>query len=353
MMHRFQLGKRTLRSSAALAAAALFFVAAARRRRRRIPLEGCVALITGGGRGLGLAITRALVQQGCRVAICGRDEDVIAASVATLREAGADAMGEACDASDPVAVNAFVQRVLGHFGRLDILVNNAGQCFVGPAAELQAADMERALRNIFWVHYHPTMAVLPHMRAQGFGRIANITSIGGKLPIPHQVAYVAGKYAATGWSQTLALELSREGIRVSTITPPPLKNGAPLHVHYNGQLDGEFRWFARTLTSRWTAISAQRTASVVVDALRHGDAERAVAPSTWLFTRLFGALPNAFSRLLAAVERRLPAAAAPGVTSRMHLGALVVARSEDERVHALGAAAEADEARYLPVVSRS
>lgn len=336
------------RALALLGLSCAFFALAARRRRRRVELDGCVAVVTGGGRGLGLAITRELAERGCRLAICGRDGEVIDATVTALQKSGAEVLGEACDASDPVAVGAFVERVLQRYGRIDLLVNNAGQCFVGPAAELQAADMERALRNIFWVHFHPTMAVLPHMRQRGFGRIANITSIGGKLPIPHQSAYVAGKYAATGWSQTLAVELSREGIAVSTITPPPLRNGAPLHVHYNGELDGEFRWFARTLTSRWTSRSAERTARVVVDALEHGDAERAVAASSWAMARVFGALPNLMIRLLSAAERRLPPARAPGVTSRMHLGALVVAQSEDDRVQALGARAEADEASYRP-----
>jgi short-subunit dehydrogenase len=190
--------------------------------------------------------------------------------------------------------------------------------------------------------------VLPHLRERGFGRIANITSIGGKLPIPHQAAYVAGKYAATGWSQTLAIELSRDGILVSTITPPPLRNGAPMHVHFNGQAESEFTWFAKTLTSPWTASSAARTARVVVDALEHGDRERAVAVSSWLSARLFGALPNLILGLLSAVERALPAPGAPGVTSRMHLGSLVVASSDDDRVQALAETAMADESKYLP-----
>ena len=318
------------------------------RRARRIDLRGRVVMITGGGRGLGLAISREFARRGCKLALCGRDGEVIAQATEALRREGADVFGEACDASEPAQVHAFVARVLERFGTLDVLVNNAGQCFVGPAVELQQEDMESALRNIFWAQYHPTMAVLPHMRARHFGRVVHITSIGGKVPMPHQAAYAAGKYALTGWSQTLAAELDKEGIRVSTIAPPPLRNGAPPHVHFNGREEAEFQWFTHTLTSPWTAASADRTARVVVDAAEHGDPERAVSLSSWLGARAQGLAPNLMNRALAFVDRRLPPPGPPGHTAKMHLGAEVLASSQDEKVQALGAAARADERDYLP-----
>lgn len=334
-----------------LAAGAGLLLAAAARRARRIDLRGRVVMITGGGRGLGLAIAREFLQRGCRLAICGRDGQVIARATEELRRQGADVFGAACDASVPEQVNAFVAQVLERFGTIDVLVNNAGQCFVGPAAELESGDVEKALRNIFWVHYHPTMAVLPHMRSNRFGRIVNITSMGGKVPVPHQAAYAVGKYAATGWSQTLSVELAKEGVAVSTITPPPLSNGAPLHVHFNGRVEEEFQWFTRTLTSRLTAASADRTARVVVDAAEHGDPERAVSVMSWLSARALGLAPNLMTRLLALTDRGLPPPGQPGQTSKMRLGYEVLATSRDERVHALAAAALADERRYLPADS--
>lgn len=320
----------------------------AARRARRIELQGRVAIVTGGGRGLGLAIARELLRRGCRVALCGRDGATAERAARALREEGADVFGAGCDASDPAQVEAFVDDVIARFGRIDILVNNAGQCFVGPAVELEAGDMEYALRNIFWVHYHPTMAVLPHMRARRFGRIANITSIGGKLPLPHQAAYVSAKYAATGWSETLAVELSKDGVFVSTITPPPIHNGAPLHVHFNGHAEEEFGWFARALTWRATSTSAERTARVVADAIEHADAERAVSLGSWLLARAQGAAPNLTARVLAVIDRIMPPAAPPGTTSVMRLGADVAARSPDVRLRELAARVRTDEADYLP-----
>lgn len=224
----------------ALVAGAGLLLKTTARRARRIDLCGRVVVVTGGARGLGLDITRAFLQRGCRLALCGRDGERVAQAVEELRSQGADVFGAACDASNPEQVQSFIAKVLEHFGTIEVLVNNAGQCFAGPAAQLDAETMEQALQGIFWVQFHTTMAVLPHMRERRFGRIVNITSIAGKLPVAHQAAYTTGKYAATGWSETLAIELARNGIHVSTLTPPPLRNGAPLHVCFNGDAEGEF-----------------------------------------------------------------------------------------------------------------
>jgi NAD(P)-dependent dehydrogenase (short-subunit alcohol dehydrogenase family) len=315
------------------------------RRARRADLRGRVAVVTGGGRGLGFAVARELRRRGCRLAICGRDGEVVARAAQAL---GADVFAAACDASDPAEVEGFVAEVINRFGRIDVLVNNAGQCFVGPAVELQQGDVEYALRNLFWVHWHPTMAIVPHMRLRGFGRIVNVTSIGGKLPIPHQAAYSAGKYAATGWSEVLAIELQRHGIFVSTVTPPALDDGAPLHAHFHGREEGEFRWFANMLTSPWSAISTERAARAIVDAAEYGDAARAVSLGAWLATRAHGLAPGLTTRLLARVDRLMPPPAPPGQSSSMRLGAEVVADSTDSRIHALGKRSAVLERRQRP-----
>ncbi len=318
------------------------------RRARGIDLGGCVAVVTGGGRGLGLAVSRELLRRGCKLAICGRDGTVIARALEELGQGSADVFGMVCDASVPAQVDDFIAQVLGRFERIDLLINNAGQCFAGPAVELLPADVEAALRNIFWVHFHPTMAVLPHMRARRFGRIVNVTSIGGKVPLPHLAAYAVGKFAATGWSQILAVELAKDGVLVSTITPPPLDNGASLTTHFNGDREREFQWFARLLTSPWSAIDTRRCARVIVDAAQYGDRDRAVSARSWLMARLQGAAPRLMSRVLELVDRRMPAPGGPGVTSEMRLGREVLARSDDPEVQRLGMAAMRDARRFRP-----
>lgn len=330
---------------AALGGAAAMIVA---RERRRIELRGAVAIVTGGGRGLGWAIAQELAREGCKLAICGRDAEVLESAVSTLRARGATVIGAQCDASQEREVQAFVKGVLAHFGHIDVLINNAGQCFVGPATDLQAGDVEYALQNIFWAQFHPTMAVLPHMRRRGFGRIVNVTSIGGKVPTPHQAAYVAGKFAATGWSETLATELRKEGIEVSTVTPPPLQDGAPLHAHFNGRAEEEFEWFAKTLTSPMRATSTERAARTVVSAARYGDTERTVSPMSWLSSRTYGMAPNLMSRVLSMVDRGLPPPSLPGHRTPMRLGAEVARDSRDERVRELAERSMRDERAYVP-----
>lgn len=333
-----------------LAAGAGALALAAARAARRIDLRDRVVIVTGASRGLGFAIAQEFARRGSRLAICCRHGADIARAVQALQRDGADAFGMACDASDPAQVQAFVERVLDRFGSIDILVNNAGQCFVGPASELTADDLEYALRNIFWLQYHPTMAVLPHMRARRFGRIVNVTSIGGKVPTPHQAAYNTAKYAATGWSETLAVELAKDGIRVSTVTPPPLKDGALMPVHFNGRAEEEFSWFARALTSPLSATDPDRAAWTVVDAAEHGDPQRAVAPLSWLTQRAHGLAPNLMTHLFALVDRfYLPAAGPPGQTSKMMLGSEIAARSPRRRVQVLAAHALEDAAQYRPV----
>jgi NAD(P)-dependent dehydrogenase (short-subunit alcohol dehydrogenase family) len=331
-----------------LVAGAGLLLSAAARRARRIDLRGHVVMVTGGARGLGFDIAREFLQRGCRLAICGRDGDKVARAVEQFQRQGGDVFGAPCDASNPEQVQTFVAQVVERFGAIDVLVNNAGQCFAGPAVQLDTETMEQALRGIFWVQFHPTMAVLPHMRTRRFGRIVNITSIAGKLPVAHQAAYTAGKHAATGWSETLAIELAREGVHVSTLTPPPLSNGAPLHVQFNGDAEGEFLWFTRVLTSRLTTTTANRTARTVVDAAEHGGRERTISVLSWFGTRVQGLAPNLMTWTLTLLERWQPPSGAPGETSKMRLGYEVVANSQDPRVQSLASAARTDEQQHLP-----
>jgi NAD(P)-dependent dehydrogenase (short-subunit alcohol dehydrogenase family) len=340
-IHPFAVGAATA------AAATSFAVQRLIRRRRRLDLRGKTVVVTGGGRGLGLAISREFAARGCKLAICGRSADHVARAATELRAQGVEVLAESCDASSPIDVERFLAQVIERLGGIDVLVNNAGECFVGPAVHLRAADMDHALRSVFWTVFHPTMAVLPHMRARGAGRIVNVTSFGGKLGLPHMAAYSAAKFAATGFSESVSSELAKEGIRVSTVAPPPLRNGAPLHVHFNGNVEREFVWFAASLTSRLVGTDAKRAARTVVDAAEFGDRERAVTPLSWVLTRGHGAAPNLLASAMALVDRVMPKAARVGPLP-MQLGSEVVRASTDTRVQALAEAARRQERAFLP-----
>ncbi|HEU4535295.1 MAG TPA: SDR family NAD(P)-dependent oxidoreductase, partial [Polyangiaceae bacterium] len=312
-----------------------------------LDLRGKVVVVTGGGRGLGFAIANEFARRGSRLALCGRDELEVACAADELRRRGAEVFFAACDVSEGPAVRDFLVQVRARLGPIDVLINNAAECFVGPAVMLREAEVERALRNIFWASYHPTMAVLPQMRARRRGRIVHVTSIGGKVGLPHMAAYAAGKFAVTGFSETLAAELVKEGIYVSTVTPPPLRNGAQLASHFGGQREQEFAWFAWGLSSRLSAIDPRRAARAVVDAAEYGDPERAVSPLSWLLARFQGMMPNTATRTLALVDRVMPAP--PPQPTAWLSGADVQAGSGEPALHALGETARAHAARYRPL----
>lgn len=332
---------------AAGAVAAGVVVNAAARRARRFDPRNKVVIVSGGGRGLGYAIAEEFAARGALLAICGRDFRHVAAAVRRFEQRGVPVYGAACDMSDSEQVEEFFADVAEQYGGIDIVVNNAGECFVGPAVHLQQRDMEHALRSIFWTVYHGTMTALPYLRANGQGRIVNVTSFAGKIGLPHMAAYSAAKFAATGFSETIASELAREGIFVSTVAPPPLRNGAPMHVHFTGDRDEEFKWFTWSLTSALVATDTRRAARVVVDAAEYGDGERSVSALSWLLTRAHGAMPNFVSRATALVNRFMPHPLHAGALP-MQLGYELVASSVDQQVHRLSERARRDELEFAP-----
>lgn len=278
------------------------------RRRRRLDLNGAKVLITGGSRGLGFAAARRFVEAGADVAICARDRGELDHAVRALHELSVRA-GRAtvvvalrADVSDAAQAAWVIDETRAALGGLDVLVNCAVEIAVGPLEAMTAADFEQAFRGIFLTLYQPTMAAVPYFRAQRRGRIVNVTSVAGKLPIPHNAAYVVGKFATTGFSAVCAAELRKYGIRVSTVMPPPLRNGAWMNASYKGEAQQELQWFVRALSSPLVSIDPERAARAIVQAARYGDAETMVAPSSWLQSRCYSLFPELTTDLLAAVD---------------------------------------------------
>src|SRR5439155_11331763 len=116
--------------------------------------------------------------------------------------------------------------VRSRFGQIDILVNNAGVIKVGPLDTMAVEDFEKAVAVMFWGVVYPTLAVLPEMRRRRSGRIAAITSIGGKVSVPHLLPYCCAKFAAVGFCEGLRAELAPYGIRVTTVVPGLMRTGS-------------------------------------------------------------------------------------------------------------------------------
>ena len=240
------------------------------RGREPDDLEGSIALVTGGSRGLGFLIARELLRRGCYVAICARDAHELKEARELLLRAAptpAHVLTVTCDVGDRRQVEDMIRRIAGDLGALDIVVNNAGVIMVGPESSMTEADYAEAMDVNFWGTVNVARAVLPTMRARRSGRIANVTSIGANVPLPHMVPYTASKFAAFGFSQALAVETRREGISVTTLVPGLMRTGSPVNSWFKGDARAEFGWFGAGSSTPLTAMSADRAARRIVLAI--------------------------------------------------------------------------------------
>jgi len=296
---------------AALAAGALGFLAVRRARRRpAVHLQGAVVLITGGSRGLGLATAREFGAHGATIAICARDEEELLRAESSLNARGIRARHFVCDISDPDQVAAMVRDVTRTLGPIDILVNNAGVIRVGPFASMTVQDFEDAMKVMFWGMLHTTMAVLPSMRKQKRGSIVNITSVGGKVSVPHLLPYCCAKFAASALSEGLRTELAPEGIRVTTVVPGLMRTGSHLNAQFKGRQAEEYRWFAAGAATPLISIAAERAAKSIVSAALRGDAEKILSLPADVLARLHGLAPGLTSELLGIAQLALPSESA-------------------------------------------
>jgi NAD(P)-dependent dehydrogenase (short-subunit alcohol dehydrogenase family) len=275
-------------------------------RRRRASLAGQVAIVTGGSRGLGFLIARELAREGCRVVICARGEDGLDRARDDLRAGGADVTALPCDVSDSEQVEMMVSETLRRFGRIDVLVNDAGIIQVAPIDALSLADFHRAMDINFWGTVNTTLAVLPEMRARKSGRIVNITSIGGKVAVPHLLPYDCAKFAAVGFSEGLCAELARVGVSVTTVVPGLMRTGSHRFAEFRGKPAAEHAWFGLAAATPGLAMSAQRAARRIVAAAKRRKPEIVIGVPAKLL-RLFKELfPTPALRALSATNRLLP-----------------------------------------------
>jgi NAD(P)-dependent dehydrogenase (short-subunit alcohol dehydrogenase family) len=266
----------------ALAAGALTLGAAlvARQLRaaRRIDFRGRRVVITGGSRGLGLLIARQLGAEGAHITVVARDADELDRARGDLAARGVDVTTAVCDIGKRDEASALIDDVVHRSGGLDVLINNAGVMMVAPIEHMTPGDFDEAMSVHFWGPLHSTLAAIPVMRQQGGGRIVNVSSIGGKIGVPHLVPYCASKFALTGFSDAIRGELAKDRIYVTTVCPGLMRTGSPFNAWFKGRHRKEFTWFAILDSIPVATVDGARAAAQLIDACRHGDAERVI---TW------------------------------------------------------------------------
>jgi NAD(P)-dependent dehydrogenase (short-subunit alcohol dehydrogenase family) len=296
---------------AAAAALAVAVARAAWRRSRALDLEGAVVLITGGSRGLGFALAEECVGRGARVSICARGEEALVRARGRLEALGAQVHAFRCDVSDRGQVEAWVTDATTRFGRVDVLVNNAGVISVGALPTQRVEDFAEVMDIHFWGTLYPTLAVLPGMLARRQGRIANITSIGGKVSVPLLLPYNASKFAAVGLSEGLRAELAPKGVLVTTVVPGLMRTGSYLAAYFKEPQRRVYTLFTPVSSTPLTTISARRAARKIVDAVRRGDPELILTAHANVAARLSGVAPATTTRVLSLVARVLPEGTRP------------------------------------------
>jgi len=193
------------------------------------PLDGQVAIVTGGAKGIGATVAECLAEDGAHLALAGRDAEALRGKATALDEKfpGRESLALTCDVTDDEQVRAMVDAVAGHFGGIDILVNTAGGTgpIETPAHDYPVEEFRRILELNVIGTFLPCKHVIPHLIRRGGGRIVNMAGTSGLRGYRNRSGYSSSKWAVRGLTRTLALELGRHGITVNDVCPN-VTNGA-------------------------------------------------------------------------------------------------------------------------------
>jgi NAD(P)-dependent dehydrogenase (short-subunit alcohol dehydrogenase family) len=279
------------------------------RQRGAISFYGRSVVITGGSRGLGLVIARELAAEGANLTIMARDAAEVERAAQELSERGARVLALRGDVRDQAIAQEAIDRAIAQYGRVDVLINDAGVIQAGPIEHMTIGDFEEAMAVHLWGPLYTTMAALPHMRRQGGGRIVNISSIGGKVAVPHLLPYCTSKFALVGLSDGLRAELAKDNILVTTVCPGLMRTGSHVNALFKGQHQREFAWFSLLDALPISSIDARSAARQIVEACRVGAAQLVVSPQGKLIVAFGSLFPGLTAEAMRLMNRLLPAPA--------------------------------------------
>ena len=288
-------------------------------RTQRFSLKNKVALITGGSRGLGLVLARQICAQGGKVALLARDNDELIRAKTELAGRGGKVFTVQCDLLDSAQIHSAIRQTIDRFGKIDVLINNAGIIEVGPLQHMRREDFERSMAVHFWAPYELTSEVASEMRTRGGGRIVNISSIGGKIAVPHMAPYTVSKFALAGFSDAIRSELARDNIHVTTVTPGLMRTGSEGHAKFKGDHSAEFHAFTGANRLPFASMSAERAAKKILAACARGQSALAIPFAARVLIVAHALFPNFVGQIMKIVNKRLPLPVA-GDGSEAHAG---------------------------------
>ncbi len=295
---------------------ALFVAKEVIRQIRSYRIAGKVVLITGGARGLGLVMARKLADRGAKLAICSRSAEELETARQELANRGAEVIAIPCDVTDHAQVMHMIGDIRNQFGQIDVLINNAGVISVGPIEVTNLADYETAMKTHFWAPLYTMLAVIPMMKQRRQGRIVNISSVGGKVSLPHQIPYSASKFALIGLSEGMRSELMKDNVLVTTVAPGLTRTGSPRQVTVKGNHEEEYAWFKKADSLPLLTMSAEKAAGQIIDAFTHGEAEVTLTLPGKFAAAIHGLFPGVTADVMGILNNFLPNPVPGGTTAK-------------------------------------
>jgi short-subunit dehydrogenase len=274
---------------------------------QKYSFENKVVVITGGSRGLGLALAENLIGRNSQVALLARDEEELQRAQNQLNYVpDAQVMTVVCDVTNRNHLRSAFSQIRTRFGRIDVLINNAGAVTAGPFESMSQSDFESQMNVHFYAILKAVQLLLPTFKAQGEGRIVNISSIGGKIAVPHMSPYCASKFALAGFSQAISEELRKDNITVTTVYPGLMRTGSPIQGVFKGDHEKEFAWFAVSDSTPGLSMPARRAAQRILDSVSRNQTDVVISLPAQLATFVHGNFPELFNGLMALVNQLLP-----------------------------------------------
>lgn len=274
-------------------------------------LKDKVVLITGGSKGLGVVLAEQLISEKCKIAICARNEQELHNAQLHLQEKGAEVFTKVCDVGVREEVDELIGTVINHFGKLDIIINNAGIIMVGPMESFKPDDYQKAMDVMYWGIANTTLSALPYMKERKSGHIVNITSVGGKVSVPHLLPYDASKFAAVGFSEGSAAELRKDNIYVTTIVPWLMRTGSYVNALFQKGNRKEFKLFSFMSSAPLLTLSADRAASQIIQAIKEKKSYKVVGTQAKLAIEAQHLFPNLTTKMFGVIAQLIPASHEP------------------------------------------
>ena len=230
-------------------------------------------LITGASQGIGRATARLFANNGYDVVLAARNAERLNRVAEEIRGKGRKALAVPTDISQVEQVNVLVEKALDTFGSIDVLVNNAGICMNGEMAQTTLEDWRQIIDINLWGYIYTLHALLPQFLERRAGTIVNVGSFGGKVPLPKMTAYCTSKFAVTGLTETLRLELEPKGIHVCAVHPSVTNSDFLERTIFRGEEASQQREQMSSLLSSPVASQSEDVAKVILKMVKHPQSE--------------------------------------------------------------------------------